>query len=193
MDLASACTLPDPGDEIRAQFIQGCHSTKLREHILQIPGMSMADMLTMGRSKELSRVRAAHMESALQKAVKTEPINAITAGAAAKKRDKSKSSSTNRTCYFGGCTRVNCGGGGVRKVPSVDVDEPSVQVWSRSESPVPSGATLIVEEGGNEEHLPNSVPSGGATSANVSRKGLEKYDLRPCPRATLKLRDYVLK
>ncbi|KAJ1142122.1 hypothetical protein NDU88_008449 [Pleurodeles waltl] len=54
-ELAVTCTLPDTDDEIQAQFIQGCFSVKLREDILQVPGISMSDMLTMGRSKELSK------------------------------------------------------------------------------------------------------------------------------------------
>ncbi|XP_069075234.1 uncharacterized protein [Pleurodeles waltl] len=44
----------------------------------------------MGRSKELSRVQVAHMESALTKPIKAEPVNAISAGATAKRRDKTK-------------------------------------------------------------------------------------------------------
>ncbi|KAJ1092398.1 hypothetical protein NDU88_005508 [Pleurodeles waltl] len=35
-DLARTCTLVDVEDEVRAQFIQGCASVKLREHILQV-------------------------------------------------------------------------------------------------------------------------------------------------------------
>ncbi|KAJ1180469.1 hypothetical protein NDU88_005690 [Pleurodeles waltl] len=65
-DLARTCTLVDVEDEVRAQFIQGCTSVKLREHILQVPGMSMVNILTLGRSKELSKERAAHMETALR-------------------------------------------------------------------------------------------------------------------------------
>ncbi|KAJ1215624.1 hypothetical protein NDU88_003232 [Pleurodeles waltl] len=37
-------------------------------------------MLTMSRSKELSRVQAAHMESALMKSIKVEPVNAVMGG-----------------------------------------------------------------------------------------------------------------
>ncbi|KAJ1160586.1 hypothetical protein NDU88_001082 [Pleurodeles waltl] len=65
-DLARTCTSVDVEDEVRAQFIQGCTSVKLREHILQIPGMSMVNILMLGRCKELYKVRAAHMEAALQ-------------------------------------------------------------------------------------------------------------------------------
>ncbi|KAJ1110417.1 hypothetical protein NDU88_007769 [Pleurodeles waltl] len=67
-------------------------------------GMAMADMLTMGRSKELSRVQAAHMESALTKSIKVEPVNAVVVGTTVKQKDKSKGVSGNRTCYM-------CGGG----------------------------------------------------------------------------------
>ncbi|KAJ1159623.1 hypothetical protein NDU88_000129 [Pleurodeles waltl] len=65
-DLASTCTLLDANDETQAQFIQGRFFVKLRENILQLHGIPMANILTMGRSKELSKVRALHMEAALQ-------------------------------------------------------------------------------------------------------------------------------
>ncbi|KAJ1207969.1 hypothetical protein NDU88_003359 [Pleurodeles waltl] len=64
--------------------------------------MATADMLTMGRSKELSRVQAAHMESALMKAVKVEPGNAVVAETTVKRKEKRTGG--NRTCYM-------CGGG----------------------------------------------------------------------------------
>ncbi|KAJ1207028.1 hypothetical protein NDU88_002421 [Pleurodeles waltl] len=73
-ELASSCTLPDAKDEIGVQFIQGFSSTKLRKNILQVSGMSMANILTLGCSKELSKVRAADMEAALQQPIKTEPF-----------------------------------------------------------------------------------------------------------------------
>ena len=38
----------------------------------------MDDILTLGRSKELSKARASHMEAALQKPIKTEPVNLVT-------------------------------------------------------------------------------------------------------------------
>ncbi|KAJ1184584.1 hypothetical protein NDU88_001388 [Pleurodeles waltl] len=76
-ELASTCTLPDADDEIRAQFIQGCTCVKLRENILQVPGMSMANILTLGRYKEQSKMRAAHMDTALQSQIKTEPKKLI--------------------------------------------------------------------------------------------------------------------
>ncbi|KAJ1179954.1 hypothetical protein NDU88_005182 [Pleurodeles waltl] len=101
-DLASTYTLPNTEDKERAQFSQVCHSTKLREHILQVPGMAMADMLTMGWSKELSRVHAAHMESALQKPMKTEPVNVISAGMPAKKKARPKPLGHSCTCYMCG-------------------------------------------------------------------------------------------
>ncbi|KAJ1097691.1 hypothetical protein NDU88_002808 [Pleurodeles waltl] len=84
-DLARICTLVDVKDEVCAQFIQGCTSVKLREHILQILGMSMVNILTLGRSKVLSKVHAAHMEVALQTQVKVEPVNAVIAAAADRK------------------------------------------------------------------------------------------------------------
>ncbi|KAJ1182343.1 hypothetical protein NDU88_007535 [Pleurodeles waltl] len=78
--LASTCTLPDEEDDIRAQFIQGCASSKLRQRILQEPNMRMRDILTLGRSQELCKARAAHMEQSTTVQVKTEPINAVATG-----------------------------------------------------------------------------------------------------------------
>ena len=72
-ELASTCTLPDEQDEIRAQFIYGCASSKLREQILQDHRRTMQDILTLGRSKELSKARASHMEAAIQHPIKSEP------------------------------------------------------------------------------------------------------------------------
>ncbi|KAJ1177303.1 hypothetical protein NDU88_002562 [Pleurodeles waltl] len=43
-EVASTWTLPDEEDEIRAQFIQGYSSLKLREHFLQEPNMRMRDI-----------------------------------------------------------------------------------------------------------------------------------------------------
>ncbi|KAJ1204707.1 hypothetical protein NDU88_000146 [Pleurodeles waltl] len=102
-DLAKTCTLVDVEDEVRAQFIQGCASVKLREHILQVPGMSMVNILTLGRSKELSKVCAAHMEAALQTQVKVEPVNAAAAASVDKRRFRQKTTMSLRSCY-------SCGG-----------------------------------------------------------------------------------
>ncbi|KAJ1214324.1 hypothetical protein NDU88_001943 [Pleurodeles waltl] len=81
----------------RFEFIQVCISVKLRENILQVPGMPMADILTMGWSKEFSKVRAAHMEAALQRQVKTQPVKAVAAARTDKKKMSTKLSP--RTCY----------------------------------------------------------------------------------------------
>ncbi|KAJ1139557.1 hypothetical protein NDU88_005926 [Pleurodeles waltl] len=102
-DLARTCTLVDVEDGVRAQFIQRCTSVKLREHILQVPGMSMVNILTLGRSKELSKVRAAHMEAALQTQVKVEPVNDVTTAPGERKKYKSKFPTSPRFCY-------SCGG-----------------------------------------------------------------------------------
>ncbi|KAJ1127191.1 hypothetical protein NDU88_005594 [Pleurodeles waltl] len=102
-DLSRTCTLVDVEDEVCAQFIQGCTSVKLREHILQVPGMSMVNILTLGRSKELSKVRAAHMEAALQMQVKVELMNAVTTAPGERKKYKSKTSTSPRFGY-------SCGG-----------------------------------------------------------------------------------
>ncbi|KAJ1093312.1 hypothetical protein NDU88_006417 [Pleurodeles waltl] len=97
--LARTCTLGDVEDEVRAQFIQGCACVKLREHILQVSGMSMVNILMLGWSKELSKVRAAHMEAALQTQVKVEPVNTVTAAAADKKKSRQKATTSSRSCY----------------------------------------------------------------------------------------------
>ncbi|KAJ1143533.1 hypothetical protein NDU88_009841 [Pleurodeles waltl] len=103
MDLARTCTLVDVEDEVRAQFIQGCTSVKLREHILQVPGMSMVNILTLGRSKEPSKVRAAHMEAALQTQVKVEPVNVVTTPPGERRKYKPRTSTLPRFCN-------SCGG-----------------------------------------------------------------------------------
>ncbi|KAJ1188839.1 hypothetical protein NDU88_005596 [Pleurodeles waltl] len=105
-DLASTCTLPDVDDEVRAQFIQGCHSVKLREHILQDPGMSIADMLTIGQSKELSRVHAVHMEAALQLQVKTEPVNVVSTVPSDRRKARPKPSCTRTATSAEGPTHI---------------------------------------------------------------------------------------
>ncbi|KAJ1101649.1 hypothetical protein NDU88_006715 [Pleurodeles waltl] len=50
----------------------------------------MANILMMGQSKELSKVRAAHMEAALLTQVKVEPVIAITTAATEKKKNRQK-------------------------------------------------------------------------------------------------------
>ena len=102
--LASTSTLPDEQHEIRAQFIQGCASNKLREQILQDPRRSMDDILTLGRSKELSKARASHMEAALQKPIKIEPVSLVTKGRIPEKKDQQKPQPLTRTCRWCGGT-----------------------------------------------------------------------------------------
>ncbi|KAJ1113804.1 hypothetical protein NDU88_002045 [Pleurodeles waltl] len=79
-ELASMCTLPDEEDEIRAQFIQGCASSKLRKHILQEPNLRMREILPLGHSQELSKARAANIEQSTTVQIKTEPINTVATG-----------------------------------------------------------------------------------------------------------------
>lgn len=78
-ELASSCGFADEMEEIRGQVIQGCASAKLRERILEESGKSLIDILVLGRSKELSKDRAAHMEAALQHPIKAEPVNTVCA------------------------------------------------------------------------------------------------------------------
>lgn len=78
-ELASTCSFQDEQDEIGAQIIQGCYSSKLRENILQESGKPLADILTMERSKELAKVIASHMEAALHRPIKTEQVNVVKA------------------------------------------------------------------------------------------------------------------
>ena len=96
--LAATYTLPDEQHELRAQFIQGCASNRLREKILQDPRRSMDDILTLGRSKELSKARVSHMEAALQTPVKVEPVNLVTKGRVSDKKDRPKPPPTTRNC-----------------------------------------------------------------------------------------------
>ena len=100
--LASTCTLPDVPHELRAQFIQGCASNKLREKILQDSRVSMEDILTLGRSKELSRARASHIEAVLQTPIKTEPANAVVRKKTTDKKETPKQVPAHRACYWCG-------------------------------------------------------------------------------------------
>ncbi|KAJ1203527.1 hypothetical protein NDU88_007312 [Pleurodeles waltl] len=61
-ELATTCAFHNENDKIRGQIIQGCASSKLRERILEESGRPLQDILTMGRTKELSKARASHME-----------------------------------------------------------------------------------------------------------------------------------
>ncbi|KAJ1118190.1 hypothetical protein NDU88_006385 [Pleurodeles waltl] len=92
VELASKYTLHDVEDEIQAQFIKGCHSVKLQEDILQVQGMSMANMLTLWRSKELLKACTAHIEAAL--------VNGVTASNSDKKKSYLKLSMETRACYM---------------------------------------------------------------------------------------------
>ncbi|KAJ1206336.1 hypothetical protein NDU88_001743 [Pleurodeles waltl] len=100
-ELASTCTLPDEEEEIRAQFIQRCSSSKLRERVLQQPNMQMKDILTLGRSQELSRARAAHMEQTPAAQTKAEAAYAVTTDMSQQK-DTYKGRPKNRSCKW--CT-----------------------------------------------------------------------------------------
>ncbi|KAJ1134934.1 hypothetical protein NDU88_001380 [Pleurodeles waltl] len=106
-ELACTCTLLDAEDEIDAQFIHGCASVKLRENILQVTGMSMANSLTISRSKELSKVRAAHIEAPLQTQIKTDPVNAITTAVTEKKNGQQKGATSSQTCFLCFCVVVH--------------------------------------------------------------------------------------
>ncbi|KAJ1207450.1 hypothetical protein NDU88_002841 [Pleurodeles waltl] len=186
-DLASTCTLPDPVDEIHVQFIPGCHSTKLRKHILQVPGLSMADMLTMGRSKELSRVRAAHMESALAKPIKAEPVNAVVAATPTKRKKESKS-------VDGGCTCYMCRGAYPHQVSFVpallqndglDHGVP-VQEGPSSESLMlpqhlqePSGTLFQSDGTGAAERVAHKSIADPFPTDIVMKRGGDRYNLRP--------------
>ncbi|KAJ1203519.1 hypothetical protein NDU88_007304 [Pleurodeles waltl] len=76
-ELVATCAFHNENDEIRGQIIQGCASSKLREQILEESGRPLQDILTMGRTKELSKARASHMEAALQNPIKMEQCPAV--------------------------------------------------------------------------------------------------------------------
>ncbi|KAJ1082927.1 hypothetical protein NDU88_003088, partial [Pleurodeles waltl] len=71
------CRFNDETEEVRGQLIQGCASLPLRERILEESGKSLPDILQLGRTKELSKARASHMEAALQRPIKEEVVNAV--------------------------------------------------------------------------------------------------------------------
>ncbi|KAJ1192183.1 hypothetical protein NDU88_001495 [Pleurodeles waltl] len=101
-ELASTCTLPDEEDKIRAQFIQGCASSKLREHILQEPNMCIRDILTLGCSQELSKARDSHMEQTTTVQVKSEPRKAVVTGNAKGRAVHGGAKPRVRTCRWCG-------------------------------------------------------------------------------------------
>ena len=60
----------------------------------------MEDILTLGRSKELSRARASHMEAVLQTPIKTEPVNAVVKRRTTDKKKAPKQAPARRACYW---------------------------------------------------------------------------------------------
>lgn len=92
-ELASTCTLPYEDDEVRAQFIQGCVSSKLHERMLKERNMPMREILMLGHSKELSKDWAAHMDPNTSPSFKEEPVNAVQKGARTSKPDSTRPSS----------------------------------------------------------------------------------------------------
>ena len=62
----------------------------------------MVDILTLGRSKELSKSRAAHMELAVQQTVKTEPVKAILNARAPVRKSFEKKKATANACRWCG-------------------------------------------------------------------------------------------
>ncbi|KAJ1125685.1 hypothetical protein NDU88_004108 [Pleurodeles waltl] len=95
-ELAATGTFHNENDEIRGQIIQGCASSKLREWILEESERLLKDILTMGRTKELSKARASHMEAALQNPIKMEQVAAVI-GASSKPKTQKTLPST-KTC-----------------------------------------------------------------------------------------------
>ncbi|KAJ1172592.1 hypothetical protein NDU88_004437 [Pleurodeles waltl] len=95
-EVAATCAFHNENDEIRGLIIQGCASSKLRERILEGSGRPLQDILTMGRTKELSKARASHMEAALQNPIKMEQVAAVI-GASSKPKTQKTPLST-KTC-----------------------------------------------------------------------------------------------
>ena len=58
----------------------------------------MQDILTLGRSKELSKARASHMEAALQHPIKSEPVNQIRKTKTGGPKKIIKTPTTDRSC-----------------------------------------------------------------------------------------------
>ncbi|KAJ1100346.1 hypothetical protein NDU88_005432 [Pleurodeles waltl] len=101
-ELASTCTLPDEEDEIRAQSIQGCASSKLCERILQEPNMRMREILRLGHSQELSEAGAVHMEQAAPVQEESEPVNAVVTSSSKNKTTHSGARQKDRLCRWCG-------------------------------------------------------------------------------------------
>ncbi|KAJ1176919.1 hypothetical protein NDU88_002186 [Pleurodeles waltl] len=150
----------------------------------------MANILPMGRSKELSKVHAAHMDAALQTQVKTEPVNAISTAVTEKKKSRQKGATSSQAFH------MSCGGMEMEQNFSLtsvfdDDDEGSVDFCNcRSLLPNPRVVVdeplLAAQEGADmqsteitqrpDPELPEPLP----TDSRPSRRGLEQYNLRPC-------------
>lgn len=65
--------------EIKKQLLTGCKNTRLKEHILATPGISLTDILTKARAVDTAQVQAKSVleHSGSGTSIKSEPISAI--------------------------------------------------------------------------------------------------------------------
>jgi len=64
-------------EEIKRQIIRGCASSKLRQHILETPGITLKSIQDRARAAEAASSQVQSIEKAANNAVKSEPIAAV--------------------------------------------------------------------------------------------------------------------
>jgi len=74
---AILCEFGEDSDaEIKRQIIIGCHATRLKERILETPGVSLSDLLKSARTGEFAREQARAIDNP-ERHIKSEPVSAI--------------------------------------------------------------------------------------------------------------------
>ena len=108
---AKFCEFNDVDVEITGQVIQSCHSDVLRRQLLQIPKLTIKEVLQYGRSHDVLESQATMLESAQRQ----EKVNAVTSrqpqartqcrGCGARPHPKSECPAQGKTCNL--CGRPN--------------------------------------------------------------------------------------
>ncbi|KAJ1136799.1 hypothetical protein NDU88_003213 [Pleurodeles waltl] len=177
-ELAATCTFHNENDEIRGQIIQGCVSSKLRERILEESGRPLQDILTIGRTKELSKARVSHMEAALQSPIKMEQVAAVI-GASSKPKTQKTLPSTKT------CGSVSPGHGPL--TTEMDEAEEDEELEHRLSDPAPENMESVCDRQDNDSDTNPRDP--------VSRGGRDLrsgYHLRSNPALSTMLRDFLV-
>ncbi|KAJ1140966.1 hypothetical protein NDU88_007303 [Pleurodeles waltl] len=131
------------------------------------------------------------MESAFAQSIKAEPVNAITAGATGKKREKTKSTSMNRSCYMCGGSYPHQG-----KCPAVEKQCTNCQILnhfakvchstkkSKSDTPKSTHTTKAVQ---HQDDVPDmdddDEPEGTVYIIHTTEQG--SFAKRKAPRCRI--------